>query len=260
MRFLISILIALFINLPLKEIKKNNEIPNKLVLQIQDRLVNNKDPKFNGTDNFYSDWIITKSANFIFHFPPKSLVTDRKQFAENHEQAFAKLNSFFNSNVPNKINYFVWNYSQDAERFGIGELSFALPEFCIAHVHAKQSIGHEITHIITHYLPGSMGIRTKFINEGIATYFDLNNRAVYGGPGFKKPNEKISLKEAWLNDNKYSDYVYYFLGAEVLKLLNQNFGKTKLLRLIENQSYENAEKIYGRELDIILNEIEKKIN
>ena len=246
MKFIISILFSLILYLPVHA-------------QFQDRIVFADDPKINGKDDFYKNWTTVNSNHFIFHFPPNSLVSNKQQFASNHEQAYAKLNSFFNTRVPQKIEYFVWNYSQEAENFGIGILSFAVPQFCIIHVHAMQSIGHEITHVITYYLPGSTGIKTKFINEGIATYFDLNNRIVYGGPGFRKPSEKISLKEAWMNNYKYSDYVYYFLGAEVLKLLNQRFGKIKLIQLIENQSYENAKKLYGSELDKVLSEVESKI-
>lgn len=252
--FLHLILIALF---PTTD---NIEYADCVSEQVnQNRLIYANDPKINGKDNFYKNWEIVNSRHFVFHFPPNSIVGNKNQFADNHEQAYEKLNSFFNTGANKKIDYFVWNYSQDAEKFGIGILSFALPEFYIIHAHARQSIGHEITHIITHYLPNSSGVRTKFINEGIATYFDLNNRTVYGGPGFRKPNEEISLKDAWLEDNKYSDYVYYFLGAEVLKLLNQRFGKLKLIQLVEDQSYENAKKLYGKELDKILAEVESKM-
>ena len=247
MKFVIFMLFSLILYLP-------------AYAQSNNRSVYPNDPKFNGKDEFYKNWITVKSSHFIFHFPPNSLVIHKQHFADNHELAYSKLNSFFNTSISKKIDYFVWNYSQEAEKFGIGVLSFALPDLYIIHVHAMESIGHEMTHLITHYLPGSSGIKTKFINEGIATYFDLNNRAIYGGPGFKKPTEKISLKEAWLNDYKYSDYVYYFLGAEVLKLLNQRFGKTKLLQLIKNQSYLNAKKLYGNELDKVLAEVEKKVN
>lgn len=260
MNFLISIIIIFFFYSPVKEKVDNGYVIFPFQLQYKSKRVYANDPKFNGKDEFYKNWLTVNSRHFIFHFPPNSLVTNKQQFADNHEQAYAKLNSFFNTSVPRKTDYFVWNYSQEAEKFGIGVLSFALPELCIIHVHAQQSIGHEITHIITHYMPGSTGIKTKFINEGIATYFDLNNRTVYGGPGFRKPDEKISLKEAWLNDYKYSDYVYYFLGGEVLKILNQKFGKIKLLQLIENQSYENAKKLYGKELDKVIEEVEKKVN
>ena len=246
MKLIISVLFSLTLYLP-------------AYAQFHDRSVYPGDPKFNGRDEFYKNWITVNSMHFIFHFPPNSLISDKQKFVDNHEQAYSKLNSFFNTRIPKKIDYFVWNYSQEAEKFGIGVLSFALPDLYIIHVHAMESIGHEMTHLITHYLPGSSGIKTKFINEGIATYFDLNNRTIYGGPGFKKPTEKISLREAWLNDYKYSDYVYYFLGAEVLKLLNQRFGKIKFIQLIKNQSYQNAKKLYGNELDKVLSEVESKI-
>jgi len=114
--------------------------------------------------------------------------------------------------------------------------------------------------VLTHFIRSNKKITTKLINEGIATYFDLNNNAVYGGNEFKKPTEKISLKEAWHNDKKYSDFVYYFMGAELIKILNQKFGKEKLLKLLGNQTYENAKQLYGRELDKILADIESRVN
>lgn len=217
-------------------------------------------PKHDGTDKFYKNWHTLISTHFIFHFPPSTAVDDKMKFAYIHEQAYAKINTFTNSSLPKKIDYFVWNYSAEAERFGLHELSFALPEQCIIHAHVKETVGHEITHVLTHFIRSNKKITTKLINEGIATYFDLNNNAVYGGNEFKKPTEKISLKEAWHNDKKYSDFVYYFMGAELIKILNQKFGKEKLLKLLGNQTYENAKQLYGRELDKILADIESRVN
>lgn len=217
-------------------------------------------PKLNGSDKFYSNWQTLISSHFIFHFPPNTVVNDKMKFAYIHEQAFEKINTLTKSSLPKKIDYFVWNYSAEAEKFGLNELSFALPEQCIIHAHVKESVGHEITHVLTHFIYSNKKVKTKLINEGIATYFDLNNNAVYGGRDFKKPTEKIFLKEAWHNDFKYSDFVYYFMGAELIKILNQKFGKEKLLKLLANQSYENAKQLYGVELDKILADIEKRVN
>ena len=231
-------------------------ISSSIIIKPQTVLVT---PKLNGSDKFYSNWQIFTSNNFIFHFPPNTVVKDKKKFADIHEQAYAKINLFINSSVPRKIDYFVWNYSEGAEKFGLDELSFALPEQCIIHAHVKETVGHEITHVLTHFISSNKKVKTKLINEGIATYFDLNNNAVYGGTEFKKPEEKISLKEAWHNDFKYSDFVYYFMGAELIKILNQKFGKQKLLKLLANQTYENAIILYGNELTKILSEIESKV-
>lgn len=217
-------------------------------------------PKHDGSDKFYNNWQTLISTHFIFHFPPNTAVNDKMKFAYIHEQAFAKINTFINSSLPKKIDYFVWNYSAEAEKFGLYELSFALPEQCIIHAHVKETVGHEITHVLTHFISSNKNAKTKLINEGIATYFDLSNNAVYGGTEFKKPSEKISLKEAWRNDYKYSDFVYYFMGAELIKILNQKFGKEKLLKLLDNQTYENAKQLYGRELDKILIDIENRVN
>lgn len=260
MNILFSILLIIILNNAFTEKDKGETSYQETQNQEQRKIIYADNPLFNGKDKFFNDWIMVDSKHFIFHFPSNSIVKNKDQFINNHEQAYAKLNSFLETSLPQKINYFVWNYSYEAEKFGIGVLSFALPELCLVHVHAAESIGHEMTHLLTYYLPGSTGIKTKFINEGIATYFDLNNRSVYGGPGFKKPNEKISLIKAWENDYTYSDYVYYFLGAEVIKLLNQKFGKDKLIRLIENQSYKNALNIYGKELTKVIEEVENKIN
>jgi len=68
-------------------------------------------PKHDGTDKFYKNWHTLISTHFIFHFPPSTAVDDKMKFAYIHEQAYAKINTFTNSSLPKKIDYFVWNYS-----------------------------------------------------------------------------------------------------------------------------------------------------
>jgi hypothetical protein len=49
------------------------------------------------------------------------------------------------------------------------------------------------------------------------------------------------------------------LGGELVKRLIKNSGREKFMRLLADQSFESAEKIYGPDLDRLISELEREI-
>ncbi len=216
-----------------------------------------------GLDDYYSDFEMVESEHIIFHFQPNSIVPDKEQFVESREKAFQKISEFFGVKIPKKIDFIVWNSNEDAKKLGIKSLGYASPKFCVIHSRSNQTRGHEITHIITHYLSNDQ-IKTRFINEGTAVCCDLsnNNRLEI----IKKQKETdstqvvVSIKEAWTNPRAYPEWVYYPLAGEFVFRILDRWGKDELFELLKNQTYENALLIYGEELNTIISELENEIN
>lgn len=228
--------------------------------------------KLFGLSDDYINWNQITSKHFIFHFQPKTKVKNIKKFIDDREKAFAVINSFFMvKNFPKKIDFFVWNSDEDSKKIINLYPGFSKPEYCLTHSYYDQTTGHEMTHIIANFT-GSQFIKTPFITEGIAVYFDqnINDKATLAKKTIKKWRQshslnKLNLKDLWQkNWEEWQSIDIYFITnpmvAGFIGLLIEKKGREKFLELYENQTYVNALKIYGeKELIRLMNEYESYI-
>ena len=216
-----------------------------------------------GLDQHYDNWTIVETENYVFHFPPNTAVTNIDSFINIREEAFESVNKFFTITIPKKIDFIAWNENEDARDNGIPQLGFSKPEYCLIHSRYNQTLGHEITHIISHYYSEKQ-IISRFINEGISVAFDLTNEDKLKSAKKQKLEDNfdgsISILEAWNDPKKYSEWVYYPFAGEFIKRLLEKGGKEKFLKLVSNQTYESAKKIYGNTLLKIIDELEEEVN
>ncbi len=213
-----------------------------------------------GYDKYYKSWKIIETDNFRFHFQ-KMKESEIQSYMEKREEAFKFINSFFKASVPKKIDFFVWNSKSAAKKVLKSNLGFSNPNYCIVHSHFDQSKGHEMTHVISHYSSKILN-KTGLINEGTAVFFDMLNRNDEQRVTYwiNKNYEKIDIKKIWLNWKDYPQELTYPLSGLFVGKLIDTFGEEKFLTFYADQSYENAKKIFGDELDKIINEFEKKYN
>ncbi len=206
-----------------------------------------------GFDDFYNKWTIRESAHFIFHFQDTLTVKNVSVYIKRKEAAFDTINTFFNSTLPKKIDYFVWKDSAMASSMLQQKLSFSEGSFCLTHTDARHSLGHEITHSISNF---SVHIekQSKIISEGIYVYFDLSKRDNLKILRTKRPDK--SILDIWQNNMRVSDEVLYPLGGELVKRLMAIGGKEKFMKLLVDQSYENALIVYGNDLRILIKKLE----
>ncbi len=213
-----------------------------------------------GFDDFYKDWIIVESDNFRFHFQNMS-DSDIKSYISSREETFLKINQFFNSKLPKKIDFFVWESREDAKNLFKANLGFADPVFCIVHSHYQQTKGHEMTHVISNYSTKVVA-RTGLINEGVAVCFDQTNqnKEQIVKDWLKANDKKISIGEIWANWKNYTEDLTYPLSGLFVKELIDTFGKEKFIEFFSNQTYENAKLVFGASLDEVIKEFENKVN
>lgn len=215
---------------------------------------------FYGYDSFYNSWTIKESKNIRFHFQNMS-VQAIKQYIESRDNAFNEINRFFESSLPKKIDFYVWNSRDDASRIVHSDLGFADPSCCIIHSYFQQTKGHELTHVISNYT-SAISKKTRFINEGTAVCFDQTNQNELKKVKYwiRTNDKKIEIKEIWKNGREYPEEILYPLAGLFVQELIEKYGKEKFLEFFKNQTYENAQLVYGMELFIFIKEFENKIN
>lgn len=211
-----------------------------------------------GFDKAYEDWEIKETENIIFHFQNGTSISDKEQYITERQKAFSNINTFFQSDLPKKIDFFVWKSNDEAIKVLKKSLGFSKPKYCISHNRDNQTKGHEIAHNISFWLDKS-NKRNRLINEGIGVYFDQTNTNRLEKAQNAIPNQKIDIKELWINGNKSSEQILYPIAGAFVEYLILLDNK-KFLELCKNQSYENAELIYGTELEKIISEFNKKLN
>lgn len=208
-----------------------------------------------GFSDVYVNWSVKESEHFVFHFqnhPNESV----DQFVLEKEAAFKKINSFFLTRLPKKIDYYVWSEPSKAEKVLKRPLAFTEPSSCLTHTTARNTVGHEITHSISHHAV-QLKKKHKLISEGVCVYFDLTGRDNIAT--IRKYTDRLVLKDIW-SDVRHADELVYPLGAELVKRLIKAHGREKFLLLLEDQTYESAKRIYGDNLLKIIEGIERDVN
>lgn len=213
-----------------------------------------------GYDDFFKDWKIQESDNIRFYFQKMS-ESDIEIFIQSRENAYEQINKFFNSTLPKKIDFFVWNSREDAKKILRADLGFADPSYCIIHSYFQQTKGHEITHVISNY-SNEMVQKTGLINEGTSVCFDLsnNNKEEMVSTFLKSNNQKIDIKDLWSNWTLYPQELSYPLSGLFVKEMIMKFGKEKFLVFFTNQTYDNARAVFGDEIDVFIEVFERKYN
>ncbi|GGH48209.1 hypothetical protein IA57_04330 [Mangrovimonas yunxiaonensis] len=211
-----------------------------------------------GFDKVYENWEIMETENIIFHFQNSNSIPNKEKYIAERQKAFSNINAFFQSELPKKIDFFVWKSNEEAIKVLNKSLGFTEPKYCISHNRDNQTKGHEITHSISFWLDKA-NKRNRLINEGIGVYFDQTNMNRLEKAKKETQNQKIDIKDFWNNGNNYSEQILYPVAGAFVEYLIL-LDKKKFLELCKNQSYENAELIYGAELKKIISEFNKQLN
>lgn len=212
-----------------------------------------------GFNDFFKNWQTVETDHFRFHFQHMNEAEIQK-YTSLREKAYQDIHGFFKSTLPKKIDFFVWESREDALSVLKTNLGFANPLYCCVHTHYQQTVGHEMTHVISHYT-ASNSTKTRFINEGTAVCFDRTNRdKLQLVKQWIAANKPVDLKDCWINGTNYTEEILYPLSGLVVKELIDRFGKDKFLEFFPNQTYEHAKSVFGDKLEEVMQELEKKIN
>ena len=212
-----------------------------------------------GTDPFYSDWTSDSTEHIIFHFQEEDKL-QKTTFMNRRQEALENILTSFPAELPKKIDFFVWESEQDASKILRTTLGFSDPGYLITHSRKNQTTGHELTHIVIQHSihPNS---KSRFINEGIATFHDQSNRnrmeaakeALYDF------NQELSIEDLWRNGKNYPESLVYSIGAAFMEYCGEILTDEQLRTILKNQTFDAALELLGTELTYTLNSFEKKL-
>lgn len=210
-----------------------------------------------GFSDHYRGWEVKETENLIFYFQKGVKINDKERYMNERQKAFNNINTFFLAKLPKKIDFFVWKSTDAAFEVLHKTIGFSNPKFCVSHNRHNQSKGHEIAHNISFWYDRS-NTRVRFINEGIGVYFDQTNHSKLSEAKKIVKHKKIPIEELWINGENYPEKTLYpIAGAFVEHLLA--YDKFKFLRLVKDQTFENAKAIYGSDFYSIISSFNKKL-
>ncbi len=215
-----------------------------------------------GFDKYFSKWTIVETEHIRFHIQKANKYTNLEVFTKLREEAFVKIQDELGSQLPKKIDFFVWvDKKEPLKKFKMN-LGFANPETVCIYSHSRQTVGHEITHVLSHYM-GENPSKTGLINEGLAVYFNMvhGKKMDFLKDVMKSKNyTNLKVMDFWNNFRNYKDEISYpFAGAFMEKLVS-TYGIENLKPLLVNQTYESALAIYGTNFNSVIEEFEKEVN
>jgi len=100
--------------------------------------------------------------------------------------------------------------------------------------------------------------KNKLITEGTCVYFDMGDKWDFNEIR-KKADSIISVVEIWQHPLSTKNRILYPLGGELVYRLISQFGMNKFLELLEDQSYENAQRIYGKKLKKLIGKLQEDL-
>jgi len=205
-----------------------------------------------GLAESYDAWAIFSTKHFAFHYSDNLKGFDGVTYARRHEEAYALISAWFAGGPAAPIRFFVWKDKDEALVANMPPLGFARPELNLVHARAEQTVGHEMTHVISHHAMHPEHV-TGLINEGIAVYHDQTGRdqmalareALADAPELAIQVELAALWEDW---SLMAVDVSYPVGGAWVKVLIDKGGKEKFLEFFRDQRLANAREVYGSDL------------
>ena len=210
----------------------------------------------------FAGWSRLSTAHCRFAFSPTLADSDRQAFADEHEAAWGHLTGYFGGEPPAPVRYIVWGSVDEARSLaGIKSLGFARPEACLVHCRWDQTVGHELTHVVS-FQALKPTARTALVNEGLAVCFDLTGRdrlAVARQAVAASGPDSLDLAVLWEQPPTTQENWFYPVAGAWIRMLLDRGGKEALLALCRDQSLANARAVYGDSLGVWMRDFAKVI-
>lgn len=219
--------------------------------------------KFFGLSEFFDAWQPFETEHFSFRFSGRLKDFDRVKFARRHEKAYAAISKWFGGGPDRKIRFFLWAEQQEADEAGMPVLGFSRPTLYVTHALLGQTVGHEMTHIISFYAL-EPSVRNGLINEGVAVYLDQTHRDQLQRARRLRAQEakaavRVSIPAVWQDWSLAPESYGYPLAGAWVKLLVDKGGKKKFFEFFTDQSYAHAQEVYGDRLADWITEFEHQL-
>lgn len=216
-----------------------------------------------GLSEFFDNWKPFATEHFSFRFSDRLVDLDRVEFARLHEDAYQIISKWFGGGPEKKIRFLVWTDQAEADEAGMPPLGFSRPEEFLVHALVSQTLGHEMTHVISHHALQPTKV-VGLINEGISVHLDQTGRDQMKRAQDTWNNTtprplKVSIPALWLDWSLAPDVLSYPVAGAFVAMLIDKGGKDRFLEFFVDQSYGHAQEIYGDKLAGWINEFEAEL-
>lgn len=187
-----------------------------------------------------------------YYFGSKITQKQRRDFIKKYTRAYNRITKWLPNKHNKKIDVFVFSNWKD--NIGNG-LSYANRQLATIHVNIDDDEGHELTHILCR---GNINIPSRFVDEGIAEYFDGLIR------GYEV--DHVYIPPRWKN----LFYDFSSLTRDVAYLLARIFiactfkyyegSVQKTFQLLELMFKEGTIELEDYNVDVIYQNVEKVFN
>lgn len=204
----------------------------------------------------YDEWLTYKSPHLIFHYLPETFVAGEiAVIALEHEAVFEYNTQWLAVNYVSPIDFYLYPSEESLYRATAREAGFAINE--AREVHAlwasrddHQSLGHEMTHVITHWTLGEPS--EALLGEGIAVCLDHAEPSPHERASALLSNGQLIplseiLGDAWFE--RTPSVVYPESGSLVCWLV-ERYGIERFKQLYPREDFLAAlDEIYGFGID-----------
>lgn len=125
----------------------------------------------------YAEWLTVESKHFAIRYPPDSPVSaDIRVFARKLDHAADEICRFLQVQPRRKITFYVYNDTEHGRQITGAAPGWADRQEQAVHQHVGQTLGHEMTHCLSHLITAGPYCDSVVINEGLAVYLDQTRR------------------------------------------------------------------------------------
>jgi hypothetical protein len=180
-------------------------------------------------------------------------------YATKRQIAFDNILDFFGDFPDQKLDMYIWEDRAAAKKALGRPVGFASAKYLTIHAHHRQSLGHEPAHVIVHWsiLPKR---RVRFINEGVAVFFDQNKVDRLAEARKANTDKKFSVEKMWKKGKRYKERELYPIAGAFIQFLSENGTPQQLKALLKEQTLDAAEDIYGQNFELMLKAFDQLVN
>lgn len=193
-------------------------------------------------------WGVVQATHIDYYFQTADNWTDEVgDYVNEHEKAFEKLDAIFKAQLPQKTRYYIWTDTALARRTFGHPLGFAIPEECLVNIRPQQTVGHEMTHVLSYWAGGIRPSQyNRFVNEGVAVAFDLDAADKMDVAKMAIKGQKITtVLDLWYGSDTVSESLLYPVAGAFMEYIYRQNEPGKFDSLIRYQSVPAAKYIYG---------------
>ena len=203
----------------------------------------------------YSQWSARESTHFIFHcYPNSNAAGDMDTIVSEHESGLNNITSTLGVSYSGKINFYLYPSDDILYKMTRRDSGFSIVKENEVHSlyassEERQSVGHEMTHVITYWTIGEPS--EALLGEGVAVALDQS------GENLDETVSELIFTEMYvpltsmLGDNWFEQdsFAAYKESGSFVKFLIDSYGVAKFKQLYISQNFLVAlQTLYGRGL------------